>query len=189
MCKNLFISIMKHGFFRTLQSANPKFIHQFHVFFPFMFHLTCISKPALFPQMIYLFWWSLYSVYFDLSTSVSSLPFWQSLLASCRSYLPCSTHTYTPFSNTIMNKMNKVQWLKSKNVYNVTDWWKLVKKGRMKWKKKWVVRLLTMEEAGSKRVLGQKNSCESEYWKYWRKLRFSGRRRSVLIASRTSPYS
>ena len=71
-------------------------------------------------------WWSLYSVYFDLSTLVSSLPFLKSLLASCRSFLPCSTHTYTPFSNTIMNKM---QWLKSKNVYNVTtDWWKLVKK-------------------------------------------------------------
>ena len=62
--------------------------------------------------MISLLWWSLYSVYFDLSTLVSSLPFLKSLLASCRSFLPCSTHTYTPFSNTIMNKM---QWLKSKN--------------------------------------------------------------------------
>ena len=71
-------------------------------------------------------WWSLYSVYFDLSTLVSSLPFLKSVLASCRSFLPRSTHTYTPFSNTIMNKM---QWLKSKNVYNVTThWWKLVKK-------------------------------------------------------------
>ena len=50
-----------------------------------------------------------------------------------RSFLPCSTHTCTPFSNTIMNK---TEWLKSKNVYNVsTDWWKLVKKSRMKWEK------------------------------------------------------
>ena len=114
------------------QSANPKFIHQYHVFFRFMFHFTCICKPAVLPEMISLFWWSLYRVYFDLSTLVSSLPFLKSLLASCRSFLPCSTHTCTPSSSTIMNKM---EWLKSKKLYNVTtDWWKLVKKSRMKWK-------------------------------------------------------
>ena len=119
---------MKHDFFCSFQSANPTFIYQYHVFFfRFMFHLICICKPAVLPQMISLFWWSLYRVYFDLSTLISSVPFLQSLLASCRSFLPCSTHTYTPFSNTTMNKM---QWLKSKNLYNVTtDWWKLVKKG------------------------------------------------------------
>ena len=32
------------------------------------------ANPGL-PQMISLFWWSLYSVYFDLSTLVSSIPF------------------------------------------------------------------------------------------------------------------
>ena len=47
------------------------------MFFPFMFHLTCICKPAVLPQMISLFWWSLYSDYFDLSTLVSSLPFYK----------------------------------------------------------------------------------------------------------------
>ena len=38
---------------------------------------------------------------------IVSLDTLKSLLASCRSFLPCSTHTctYTPFSNTIMNKM------------------------------------------------------------------------------------
>ena len=107
-------------------------------FFPFyMFHLKCICKPAVLPQMISLFWWSLYSDYFDIILIGIHIGFFftllQSLLASCRSFLPCSTPTYTPFSNTIMNKM---QWLKSKNLYNVTtDWWKLVKKSRMKWKK------------------------------------------------------
>ena len=68
----------------------------------------------------------------------------------------------------------------------------LVKIGEKKqdeMEKNWVVRLLTMEEAGSKRALGRKNSCESEHWKYSRKLCFSAHRRSVLIASRTSPYS
>ena len=125
---------MKQGFFFVLfnQQTQSLFTNTMF-FFRIMFHLICICKPAVLPQMISLFWWSSYRVYFDLSTLISSLPFLQSLLASCCSFLPCSTHTYTPFSNTIMNKM---QWLKSKNLYNVTtDWWKLVKKSRMKWKK------------------------------------------------------
>ena len=113
--------------------SKPKVYSPIPCFFRFMFHLTCICKSTVLPQIISLFWWSLHSVYFDLSTLVSSLPFLKSLLASCCSFLPCSTHTYTPFSNTIMNKM---QWLKSKNLYNITtDWWKLVKKSRIKWKK------------------------------------------------------
>ena len=62
-------------FVRSFQSANPKFIQQYHVFF---FVLCSIShacaSPGL-PQMISLFWWSLYSVYFDLSTLVSPIPF------------------------------------------------------------------------------------------------------------------
>ena len=64
-CLNLFISKMKHCVFCSFQSANPKFIHQYHVFFRFMFHLTWICKSAVLPQMISLFWWSLYSVYFE----------------------------------------------------------------------------------------------------------------------------
>ena len=44
-------------------------------FFRFMFHFRCMCKPAVLPQLISLFWWSLYSVYFDLSTMVSSIPF------------------------------------------------------------------------------------------------------------------
>ena len=113
--------------------GKPKVYSPILCFFRFMFHFTCMCKPAVLPQMISLFWWSLYSACFDLSTLVSSLPFLKSLFASCRSFLPCSTHTCTPFSNTIMNKMER---LKSKNLYNVTtDRWKLVKKSRMKWKK------------------------------------------------------
>ena len=106
--------------------SKPKLYSPIPCLFPFMFHLTCICKLAVLPQMISLFWWFLYCDYFDLSTFVSSLPFLQSLFASCHYFLPCSTHTYTPFSNTIMNM---IEWLKSKNLYNVTtDWWKLVKK-------------------------------------------------------------
>ena len=40
--------------FCSFQSANPKFFHQYHVFFRFMFHLTCMCKPAVLPQMIVL---------------------------------------------------------------------------------------------------------------------------------------
>ena len=118
--------IVEMDFFVLFNQQTQSLFTNTMFFFCFMFHLICICKPAVLPQMISLFWWSLYRVYFDLSTLISSLPFLQSLLASCRSFLPCSTHTYTPFSNTIMNKM---QWLKSKNLYIVTtDWWKLVKK-------------------------------------------------------------
>ena len=39
--------------------------------------------------------------------------------------------------------------IEKQNLYNVTnDWWKLVKKGGWNEKKKWVVRLLTMEKHG-----------------------------------------
>ena len=187
MCKNLFISIMKHGVFCTLQSANPKFIQQFHVFSFYVPSHMHSQTRAVSSNDLYLFWLSSYSVYFDLSTSVSSLPCWQSLLASCRSYLPCSTPTYTLFSNTIMNMMNTM--IEKQKIVQCHWLVKIGEKKQDEMEKNWVLRLLTMEEAGSKRALGQKNSCESEHWKYSRKLRFSGRRRSVLIASRTSPYS
>ena len=122
-------------FFCSFQSANPKFIHQYHVFFVLCSISHAFANPLCFlkwflcfdgPYIQCLFWFIHIGFFFTL---------FKSPLASCRSFLPCSTHTYayTPFSNTIMNKM---QWLKSKNLYNVTtDWWKLVKKSRMKWKK------------------------------------------------------
>ena len=60
MCKKrIHISVVKHDFFvlTAFKSANPKFFHQFRVFFLFMFHLT-FANPLWFPR-IYLFWWSL----------------------------------------------------------------------------------------------------------------------------------
>ena len=74
--KRIHIKNEKWIFFCTFQSANPTFIHQYHVF-SFYVHLTCICKPAVLPQMISLFWWSLYSDYFDLSTMVSSLTYYK----------------------------------------------------------------------------------------------------------------
>ena len=97
------------------------------------------------------------------------------------------SHIHTVFKH--YNEHDEHNDWKAKKLYNVTDWWKLVKKKQDEMEKNWVVWLLTMEEAGSKRALGPKNSCESEHWKYSRKLCFSGHRRSVLIASRTSPSS
>ena len=125
---------MKHGFsFVLFNQQNPKFIHQYHVFcsfyVPFHMHVQtrCASSndfSVLTALIQCLFWFIHIGFFYTLL---------KSLVASCRSFLPCSTHTYTPFSNTIMNKM---EWLKSENLYNVnTDWWKLVKKSRMKWKK------------------------------------------------------
>ena len=90
------------------------------MFLRFMFHFRCMCKPAVLPDFSVLmvliqclFWFIHIGFFYTLL---------KSLLASCRSFLPCSTHTYTPFSNTVMNKM---EWLKSENLYNVTtDWWK-----------------------------------------------------------------
>ena len=58
MCKNLFISIMNMDFLYS-SIGKPKVYSPIPCFFPFMFHLTCTRKPAVFPQRIYLFWWSL----------------------------------------------------------------------------------------------------------------------------------
>ena len=112
--------------FFSFQSANPKFIYQYHVFFVLCSISYAFANPLCFLKWFLCFDGPYTGFILILSTLISSLPFLQSLLASCSSFLPCSTHTCTPFSNTIMNKM---QWLKSKNLYVTTDWWKLVKKG------------------------------------------------------------
>ena len=118
----LFFSISKP----KVYSPIPCF---FSFYVPFHMHVQtrCASSNDFFVLMVLtqcLFWFIHIGFFYTLL---------KSLLASCRSFLPCSTHTYTPFSNAIMNKM---EWLKSENLYNVTtDWGKLVKKSRMKWKK------------------------------------------------------
>ena len=174
------------GVFCTLQSANPKVIHQFHVFsfyVPSHMHsqIRYVSSNDLSVLIVLiqcLFWFIHIGFFFTLLTkSVGFVCFLSPMQHS---------HIHTVFK-AIMNMMNTMI---EKQKFVQCHW--LVKIGEKKqdeMEKNWVLRLLTMEEAGSKRALGQKNSCESEHWKYSRKLCFSGRRRSVLIASRTSPYS
>ena len=95
MCKNIHIK-NETWIFCTFRSANPKFIHQYHVFFLlcsiwhafanplcFLKWFLCFDSPYTVIILIYPHWFLLYPL--------------QSLLASCRSFLPCSTHTYTPF--------------------------------------------------------------------------------------------
>ena len=105
----------------------PCFVFSFYVLSHMHLQTRCASSNDFSVLMVLiqgLFWFIRIDFFFTLFTkSVGFVSF----------FLPFSTHTYTPFSNTIMNKM---QWLKSKNLYNVTtDWLKLVKKMRMKWKK------------------------------------------------------
>ena len=45
MCKNLFISIMKHGFFVLFYQQTQSLITN-SMFFPLMFHLTCIDSQT-----------------------------------------------------------------------------------------------------------------------------------------------
>ena len=49
---------MKHAFFVLFNQQTQSLFTNAMFFFPFMFHLTCICKPAVLPQMISLFWWS-----------------------------------------------------------------------------------------------------------------------------------
>ena len=107
--------------------TNTMFFFSFYVSFQMHVQTRCASSNDFSVLMVLiqcLFWFIHNGFFYTLL---------KSLLASCRSFLPCSTHTYTPFSNTMLNKM---ECLKSENLYNVTtDWWKLVKKSIMKWKK------------------------------------------------------
>ena len=183
--KNLFISKMKHGFFCTFQSANPEFVHQYHVFsfyVPSHMHLqTCCAPSNDFSVLMVLIQWLFWFIHIGFFFTLL-----QSLLASCRSFLPDSTHTYTPFSNTIMNRM---EWLKSKNLYYVTtDWWKLVKKKQDEMEKMSCAVTYngeSMVEAG----IGSEKFLRIRILEILRKLRFSGHRHSILIASCTSPHS
>ena len=83
-------------FFCSFQSANPKFIHQYHVFFVLCSISHAFANPLRF---------------------ISPMQ---------------HSHIHTVF------KHNHEQdaMIEKQNLYNVTtDWWKLVKKSRMKWKK------------------------------------------------------
>ena len=108
--------------FCTFQSVNPKFLHQFHVFFSLLYSISHLqTRCACFLKGLICFdgrqfWFIHIGFFLTLFTN----------RALCRSFVPCSIHTYTPFSNTFLNK---VQWLKSRNLCTVTE-----KKAAYEWK-------------------------------------------------------
>ena len=158
-----------------------------------MFFLLCSISHAFANPLCFLKWF----ICFDYPYTVFILIYphrfllypvdkvcWLRVVLISHAALPHKWHTVF---KAIMNMMNTM--IEKQKIVQCHWLVKIGEKKQDEMEKNWVLRLLTMEEAGSKRALGQKNSCESEHWKYSRKPCFSVRRRSVLIASRTSPYS
>ena len=171
--KNLLPSLV----FATFQSANPKFIHQYHVFFLFVpSHMHLQSGCAHSNDFSVLMVRSLYSDYFDLSTLISSLTFYK--VCWLRVVLfSHAAHTHT-------HRFQTLSWTwdamieKQKIVQCHHCLVKIGDKSRMKWEKMSCAVTYNgedMVEAG----IGSEKSCESEYWKYLRKLRFS----AIVVAS------
>ena len=95
-------------------------------FFLFYVPFTCMCKPRSSSKfMISLFWWSLYSVYFDLSTLVSSKVFWLSIVLFSHAALT-HTHRFQTLSWTRWNdwkaKICTMSPLTGENWWNKAGW-------------------------------------------------------------------
>ena len=163
---------MKHGFFvlfnQQTQSLFTNSVFSLYVSSHMHLQTRCASSNDFSVLMVpiqCLFWFIHSGFFFTLFTkSIGFVSFSSPMQHS---------HIHTVFKHyheqdAMIEKQKFVQchWLE-----------KIGEKSRMKWKK--LSCAVTYNEGGRVEAgIGpsQKNSCESEYWKYWRKLRFLGHR-------------